>query len=233
MQFRVDAALFDKFPNLVIGVVVAKGIDNCQDSHRTASLLHEQVEMIRNEWSHDRLESDPRINSWREAYRSFKAKPKRHRCSVENMVRMILDGLEFSSINKAVDIYNAISLKHCIPVGGDDLDKVTGHILLTFAKGDERFIPLNGTDPIPPKPGEVIYRDADDVLCRRWNWRECDKSKMTLDSRNLCLVVEGLPPVSAEEVKQISNELGKEIAKFCGGSTVVCMVDRHTPAVEI
>lgn len=233
MQFRVDEVLFDKFPDLVIGVVVAKDIDNCQGGHRTIPFLHEQVEIVRNIWSHDRLESDPRINSWREAYRSFKAKPKKYRCSVENMVRMILNGLEFPSINKAVDIYNAISLKYCIPVGGDDLDKVVGHILLTYAKGDERFIPLNGTDSIPPKPGEVIYRDAEDVLCRRWNWRECDKSKMTVDSKNLCFVVEGLPPVSLEEVKKLSTELVKEIVKFCGGSSVVHMVDRHTPAVEI
>lgn len=233
MQFKVDEALFEKFPELVIGVVIARGIDNCQDGGRTASLLHEQVEIIRNKWSHNRLESDPRIDSWREAYRSFKTKPKKYKCSVENMYRMILDGLEFSSINKAVDVYNAISLKHCIPVGGDDLDQVVGDILLTFAKGDERFIPLNGTDSIPPKPGEVIYRDAEDVLCRRWNWRECDKSKMTVESRNLCLVVEGLPPFSIEEVKQIATELGKEIERFCGGSTVVHLVDRNTPAVEI
>ena len=233
MQFQVDETLFENFPGLVIGVVVAKDIDNSQDGGRAASFLHEQVKMIRNEWSHGRLESDPRINSWREAYRSFKARPKKYKCSVENMVRMILDGLEIPSINKSVDIYNAISLKHCIPAGGDDLDQVVGDILLTCAKGDERFIPLNGIDSIPPKPGEVIYRDAEDVLCRRWNWRECDKSKMTDESKNLCLVVEGLPPISKEKVEQVSTELSKEIERFCGGSAVIHLVDRNILSVKI
>ena len=164
---------------------------------------------------------------------TFGAKPSKHHCSVENAIRMILDGAQFPSINKAVDVYNAISLKHCVPAGGDDLDRVAGDIVLTFAKGDERFVPLNGSDSMAPKPGEVIYRDDEDVLCRRWNWRECNKSKMTVESTNLCLVVEGLPPVSAGEVRQISAELGEALERFCGGTTILHQVDRDATAVEI
>ena len=108
-----------------------------------------------------------------------------------------------------------------------------GDIVLTFAEGDERFVPLNGTEPMPPKPGEVIYRDDEDVLCRRWNWRECDKSKMTAESRNLCLVVEGLPPVSGEDVKRISSELRDAVATLCGGSVNVHLVDRDTRLVKM
>lgn len=233
MQFRVDQALFQRFPELAIGVVIATGIDNRQGGEPAAAFLRKQVDAVRSAWSPDRLETEPRIASWREAYRSFGAKPKKHRCSVENMIRAILDGAQFTSINKAVDVYNAISLKHCVPAGGDDLDRVVGDIVLTFARGDERFIPLNGTDSMPPKPGEVIYRDAEDVLCRRWNWRECDKSKMTAESSDLYLVVEGLPPVSAQELRRILAELGEAIERFCGGSTILRLVDRDEPAVEL
>lgn len=233
MRFRVVDALFERFPDLAIGVVIATGIDNRRHGSAAVSFLREQIDAVRSSWTPGRLETDPRIAAWREAYRSFGAKPKKHRCSVENMIRTILDGGAFSSINAAVDIYNAISLKHCVPAGGDDLDRVVGDIVLTFAEGDERFVPLNGPDSMPPKPGEVIYRDDEDVLCRRWNWRECDKSKMTAESRNLCLVVEGLPPVSAEDVGRISAELSDAIATFCEGSTSVHLVDRNAPEVEI
>jgi len=233
MRFRIDDALFEKFPELAIGVVIATGIDNRGDGEPAACFLRQQVDAVRSTWSLDRLETESRIASWREAYRTFGAKPSKHHCSVENAIRMILDDVQFPSINKAVDVYNAISLKHCVPAGGDDLNHVVGDIVLTIAKGGERFIPLNGTDSMPPKSGEVIYRDDEDVLCRRWNWRECDKSKMTAESRNLCLVVEGLPPVSAEEVRRISAELGEAIERFCGGSTILHLVDRDVPAVEI
>lgn len=233
MNFKIDKTVFDKFPGLVVGVVVAKDIDNRQDSEKAASFLDEQVKIVRNEWSYGRLESDRRINAWREAYRSFGAKPKKYKCSVENMYRMILAGKQFPSINKVVDIYNAISLKYNIPAGGDDIDRVEGGIFLTFAVGDERFIPLNGTDSIPPKQGEVIYRDTKDVLCRRWNWRECDKTKMTAESKNICLVVEGLQPVTADEIEQVSAELAGEVKRFCGGSVNVYIVDGNTPAAVI
>jgi DNA/RNA-binding domain of Phe-tRNA-synthetase-like protein len=233
MRFRVDDALLEKYPDLAIGVVIATGIDNRGRGGAAAAFLREQVDAVRSSWSADRLDTDPRIGAWREAYRSFGAKPKKHRCSAENMIRAILDEAEIPPINPAVATYNAISLKHGVPAGGDDLDRVVGDIVLTFAEGDERFIPLNGTDSIPPRPGEVIYRDDEDVLCRRWNWRECDKSKMTVESRNLCLVVEGLPPVSAEEVGRIAAELRDAIATFCGGSTTVHLVDRGVPEVEI
>lgn len=233
MNFKVDKAVFDMFEGLVIGIIDAKNLDNKQDAEKAASFLNEQVESVRNEWSYERLESDQRINAWREAYRSFKAKPKKYKCSIENMYRMILDGIQFPSINKAVDVYNAISLKYNIPAGGDDIDKVEGDIFLTFANGDERFIPLNAADSIPPKPGEVVYRDDKDVLCRRWNWRECEKTKMTAESENICLVVEGLPPVSADEVNKVSAELAGQIKRFCGGLIKVSLVDRSTPVIGI
>ena len=229
----MDQTLFETFPELTIGVVIAIGIDNRGDGEQASAFLREQVGAVRNTWSPDRLETEPRIASWREAYRTFGAKPSKHRCSVENAIRAILNGAQFPSINNAVDVYNAISLKHCVPVGGDDLDRVIGDIVLTFANGDERFVPLNDTDSMPPKLGEVIYRDDEDVLCRRWNWRECDKSKMTAQSTNLCLVVEGLPPVSAGEVGRISAELGEAIETFCGGSTILHLLDHNAPVVEI
>lgn len=233
MEFRIDGDVLEKSPGLTIGVVVATGIDNLASSAEAAAFLEAQIDEVCRTWSIEQLDADPRIAAWRDAYRAFGAKPKKHRSSIENMIRMILDGAGVPSINVAVDVYNAISLKHCVPCGGDDLDKVAGDIRLTFATGDERFVPLNGTEPVSPKPGEVIYRDDEDVLCRRWNWRECDKSKMTEASTNLCIVVEGLPPVTAEDVGRIASELAEVIELFCGGRAAVNVLDRGTPAVDL
>ena len=232
-RLRIDHAVFETFPALTIGVVTAIGIDNRRDDGRAAGFLNENLAHIRDTWTHERLQTDPRIAAWREAYRVFGAKPKKHRSSVESLIRMILAGAAVPSINPAVDVYNAISLKHCIPCGGDDLDRLAGDIRLTVATGDERFVPLNGTEPVSPRPGEIIYRDDEDVLCRRWNWRECDKSKMTEDSTNLCLVVEGLPPVSEDDVGRIASELAEVIGVSCGGRAAVHVLNRDTRSVEV
>ena len=145
---------------------------------------------------------------------------------------MILDGIELKHINLLVDIYNYISIKYTIPVGGDDSDKVDNGITLTLAKGDENFIPLNSKEVKHPKEGEVVYRDDKEILCRRWNWRECDKSKMSAETKNAVLVVEGLPPVSKDVVSTIITELGLLIEKFCGGEIKTLILDMDNPETE-
>ncbi|NCO97386.1 MAG: hypothetical protein GW780_02715 [Candidatus Aenigmarchaeota archaeon] len=40
---------------------------------------------------------------------------------------------------------------------------------------------------------------------------------MTEDTKNLALVIEGLPPVTRDEIEKIISELGEMIKKFCGG----------------
>ena len=235
MRFRIDDAVLEQYPDVAIGVVLARGIDNRLGNEPAAGFLFERVKATRSAWTADRLASDPRILAWREAYRAFGAKPKKHRSSVENLIRTVLDRGEIPSINPVVDVYNTISLKHVVPVGGDDLDRVAGDIRLTIAAGTERFVPLNATDAVSPKPGEVVYRDDEDVLCRRWNWRECDKSKMTEASTDIALVVEGLPPISRGDIARITAELAETIERTVGpidGATVH-LLDRDTPSIDL
>ena len=233
MKFRIDSAIFEKFPGLNIGLVVVKGIDNTGVNDEAMGMIKEQEKRIKSEFSAATLIEHPKIDAWRKASSSFGAKPKKYRCSVENLHRMILDGIELRHINKVVDIYNFISIKHTIPVGGDDTDKVEGDITLKIAKGDEHFKELNSEEIKNPKEGEVVYADGKEILCRRWNWRECDKSKMTEETKNVALVVEGLPPAAKEEVEGIINELAEAVKKFCGGEAKAVILNKDHPEEEI
>jgi lysyl-tRNA synthetase class 2 len=132
---------------------------------------------------------------------------------------MVLGGVDLRPINPIVDVYNYISLKHMVPVGGDDISRVEGNITLRFAHEGENFRPLNSEEVEQAKQGEVVYADDIEVLCRRWNWRECDKTKMTEETEEALLVVEGLPPVDKEEIEKIIEDLSRTIQKFCGGGT--------------
>ncbi len=217
MEFKINPQIFEKYPSLNMGIIVAKGINNTGENSEIMAMLSEQSKTIRTEYNLETLKELPKINSWREAYRAFGAKPKKHTCSVENLYRMILEGIQLCHINTIVDIYNYISLKHMVPVGGDDTDNIDGNITLRFAVGDETFVRLNSDKIDHPKEGEVVYADDKEILCRRWNWRECDKSKMTEQTKNVTLVVEGLAPVSKEDVQTVIEELSQLVQKFCGG----------------
>jgi lysyl-tRNA synthetase class 2 len=218
MKFIIDKEILQKYPELNIGVVIAKGIDNSAKSDEVLNLIREIEKKIREKHNTETLSQIPKIKAWREAYKTFGAKPKKHKASVEALYRMILSGIDLKHINKLVDIYNYISLKYMIPAGGDDIDKVEGDIMLALAQGNEPFIELNSREVKFPKPGEVVYKDNKEVLCRRWNWRECDKTKMTEETQNAALVVEGLPPFTKGDMKQIIEELAALIQKYCGGA---------------
>jgi lysyl-tRNA synthetase class 2 len=146
---------------------------------------------------------------------------------------MILKGLDLRHINKIVDLFNYISIKYMIPAGGDDMAKVDGDITLKFAVGDEPFTALNSKEKGTAKEGEVVYADSKEVLCRRWNWRESDKTKMTEKTKDVILVVEALPPVTKEELDGVEEELSRLITKYCGGEIRTAILDDGKREIEV
>jgi len=233
MKLKIDTKIFEKFPELKIGIVTARGIDNLGLSDEIMQLIREKEKEIRANYGTETLSQNPKINSWREAYSSFGAKAKKYKSSVESLYRMVLKGLDLRHINKIVDLYNYISLKRMIPAGGDDLAKVDGDIILKFAVGNEPFTALNSTERETAKEGEVIYADSKEVLCRRWNWRECDKTKMTEETKDVILVIEALPPVTREELEEIEEDLSRLITEYCGGEIRTAILDEAKREIEI
>jgi DNA/RNA-binding domain of Phe-tRNA-synthetase-like protein len=233
MKLKVDDQIFETFPGINLGVIIARQIDNTGSADEVIELIRKREREIRENYNTETLSQEPKIESWRKAYSDFGAKPKKYKSSVESLYRMILKGVDLRPINKIVDIYNYISVKHMVPAGGDDAAKVDGDIVLRFAGGDERFTALNSDETETAKEGEVIYSDDKEVLCRRWNWRECDKTKMTEETRDVVLVVEGLPPVTREELNAALDDLSQMIVEYCGGEIRTAVLDEVNTGVEI
>jgi len=233
MKFFIDSRIFDKFPDLYLGILIAQDLDNLGRADELWPMVSVQQVKIRANTSTETLSQIPRIASWRRAYSAFGAKPKKYKSSVESLYRMVLKGIDLRHINTVVDVYNYISIKHMVPVGGDDISRVEGDITLRFAFGGEMFRPLNSAEIEHVKEGEVIYTDSVEVLCRRWNWRECDKTKMTEKTEEAMLVVEGLPPVNREDMDKILEELGGLVERFCGGKNHSEILHRENPEIVI
>ncbi|MDO8339430.1 MAG: phenylalanine--tRNA ligase beta subunit-related protein [Candidatus Burarchaeum sp.] len=234
MKFKIDGRIFEKFPGLCIGVVVAKGLDNAGVPEGIEAQLREQEAQIRAKLNAETLSQEPKIACWRAAYSAFGGKPKENRSSVENLYKLVLKGGEVRHINKLVDLYNLVSLKHMVPVGGEDTDKISGDIELTFVGPTEPpALMLGDKEPRPPHEGEVIYKDAVGAICRRWNWREADRTKLTEETKNCILVVEGLPPVTRAEVEAATGELKELVQRICGGSAVQALLDEANSEIEL
>ncbi|MEK6954888.1 MAG: phenylalanine--tRNA ligase beta subunit-related protein [Candidatus Micrarchaeota archaeon] len=234
MKLIIEQEIFEKFSGLHLGVVMAKNISNKGFPEEISDKTKNLEGIIRQRHTSEILSQQPKIDAWRKAYSAFGAKPKEHKSSVENLFRLVLSGSGLRRINKLVDLYNFISLKHMLPVGGEDLDKIEGDILLTFAAENEAPVLLLGDkEARPPKNGEAIYKDGVSAICRRWNWREAERTKLTEETKNCILVIEGLPPVSREEIDVATKELHGLVEKYCGGIVRSEVLDEASPFSSI
>ena len=234
MQFVIDEKIINKFPSINIGVIIAKNINNVGESEEILNQINLIEEEIRKSHKSETLSQHPKILAWRKAYSDFGGKPKENRSSVENLYRRVLHGSNINHINKLVDIYNLISLKHMLPVGGEDLGKIKGNISLTFAGENEPEVWLLGDkEPRPPHQGEVIYKDDISAICRRWNWREAERTKLTESTKNCILVIEGLFPAEKQEIESATNELKELINKFCNGTVTYNILNKEVKSIQL
>lgn len=220
MNFLIDPQVKVMFPDVKIGVLIAQGLTPCPRSNEIAALIRGSEEEIRKKYTLQQLATFPKIADWREAYLKFGFKPSSYRSSIEALMRRILQGKQLPSINPIVDLYNLISIRHMLPAGGDDLDKVEGTIRLTVAHGSEHFVMLGSEAPEKILEGEIIYRDDKEVLCRAWNYRECEKSKILANTQNVCLVLEGLTHTTKDEILRACNELKKLLIAYCNATDI-------------
>jgi DNA/RNA-binding domain of Phe-tRNA-synthetase-like protein len=166
-------------------------------------------------WMMDHLEA------WRAAFRAFGANPKKTPCSVEALWKRVEKAGSLPSINPPVDLYNALSIRFGACFGGEDADRYAGSPRLMVARGDEPFDTVRDGIPViePPAPGEIVWRDDLGVTCRRWNWRQCKRTALNQDSRNLWFVIDRLPPMPVDELAHAGQELVSGLARISPGIT--------------
>jgi DNA/RNA-binding domain of Phe-tRNA-synthetase-like protein len=225
MKDIVSKEVFAKFPNYIRGVVIARGVDNHGEKPRLIEMLGEVVAKATQDESLQEIKSHPRIASWRQAYTDFGTNPNKFYCSIESLARRARRGDQLPYINTLVALFNYFSLKHMVPSGGDDLKMADGDLRLTLAKGDEPFTPLNSNEVEYPPAGEVIYIDNSKVMCRRWNWRQGDHTKLMPETANVAINVDCLPPVARGEAGAITEELAGLVREFCGGEIKYLLLD--------
>ena len=155
-----------------------------------------------------RPEELPHLSAWREAYRAFGAKPQRTRPSVEALLRRLdTDGLP--RIDRITDVYNAVSVGHLLPLGGEDRAAYAGPPRLVRADGTEPFDTTAGGETVVEHPdaGEVVWRDDAGVTCRRWNWRQGTRTRITPETRSAVFTLDALDPLPDDAVLAAADAL--------------------------
>jgi DNA/RNA-binding domain of Phe-tRNA-synthetase-like protein len=159
------------------------------------------------------------LEAWRAAFRAFGANPKKTPCSVEALWKRVEKSGSLPSIDPVVDLYNGLSVRFGACFGGEDADRYAGVPRLVLARGDEPFDTVrDGASVIEhPAAGEIVWRDDRGVTCRRWNWRQCKRTALDRDSRNLWFIIDRLPPMPIAELVRAGEELVAGLARVSPG----------------
>ena len=232
MFFSIQKEIFDILPDLTIGMVVAKGVDNTHPSKEIDDLLAKAVEEVKKNFVGDKAQEHPRIKPWRTAFSKLGISGSKFPSSIESMARRILKGDPFPKINPLVDLYNSVSLRFLVPMGGHDLDTLEGNIHLRFTEGWEPFTPMGGGETVTVPKGELVYRDDREVLTRNWVWRQCEKDKTTEKTKNIFIPMDVLGEVGRGRADEIILELSQLIPRYLGGTLFPDILTSDKPSIE-
>ncbi len=140
--------------------------------------------------------------------------------SIEALLKRAKNNHQLTPINPLVDIYNYISLNFGFPCGGEDIDQISGDMLLIKATGFEDFITYGSDISEPPYEGELVYKDNLGVICHCLNWREGKRTILTEKTTSAILCIENIQTDCKNDLliaietlaNQIKNELGGEVS---------------------
>jgi DNA/RNA-binding domain of Phe-tRNA-synthetase-like protein len=235
MRFDISEVARD-FQNFSVAVLVCGDVEI---PTRRSSPLAEFIALCEREaraaWDAMELSEIPGVAAWRRAYRQFGIKKTSYRSSVERLVKNVIAGAELPAINGFVDAYNAVSLAYVLPAGADDLDRIQSPLAFRYARPGDSFLDMGALDeagePLsdPPKGGEVVYADAEHVLCRRWNWRQDARSMIRLDTRRAVVTLQAN---GVGDVRKAADELVGLLRRECGGRHAVTVLDAGSPIRE-
>jgi DNA/RNA-binding domain of Phe-tRNA-synthetase-like protein len=208
----IDSPVLDAHPDYTAVLVAATGLRPGPTSDASEAMLVEAQErasrLLEGRDPHDL----PEVLAWRQAYQGFGVKPREARSSVEALLRRVPEGLP--RIDRLTDAYNAVSVMHLMPVGGEDLAAYQGPARLVVAAGDEQFDTVADGQPTihAAAAGEIVWRDDSGVTCRRWNWRQCVRTRLTQSTTEALFILDGLGPDAGDRAQAAAADLVGRLA---------------------
>jgi DNA/RNA-binding domain of Phe-tRNA-synthetase-like protein len=216
---EVDSSVRQLRPDYRAMLIAADGLHVHAGDSSSEALLERAESAARDALRDVTVDQLPHVAAWRDAYRGFGAKPQRTRNSLEALLRRAVTGLP--RVNRLTDVYNAVSVLHRIPIGGEDLDHYDGPPRLIRATGEEAFDTTADGHPAieHPEVGEVVWTDGSGITCRRWNWRQGQRTRLRDSTSRALFILDALGPISDQALFAAADDLIGRLAELAPAMT--------------
>lgn len=235
MKLTVSDEIRGNYPDFRIGVVIANNIDNLKYDPALEDYCRKMFLDFADRFGDKKeLLEETNILAWRETYRSFGLNPKKKRPTAEALLSRVIGSHFVPHINPAVDCYLIAETLHYLPIGGYDLNKIDGDIVLRLSPGGEPFVGL-GSDKVDETiEGEVVYSDDSGVLTRAWNYRDCDRAKIDNNTTRSILFIEAASAeIPESDVIATRDEVASNLGKYCGARVKLGLLNEDNFVIEI
>ena len=216
MYYQVSKEFFDKLPNACFGAVAVRGLDNTHDIPELEEMLAGNVAECEAYFTGKKPKETEDILPYRAAFTALGINPNKFMCSIEALLTRIAKGKGFPHINAAVDLGNAVSIKHRLPMGAHDLDTIADGLDVRLAEEGDTFIPFGSTEEESPDVGEAVYACGHEIRTRRWTWRQSERGKITENTKAILFPIDGFSDVNAAEVQAAADELVALLKMYFG-----------------
>jgi DNA/RNA-binding domain of Phe-tRNA-synthetase-like protein len=221
---HVEPAVFALRPDYRAVLVAVDGLVPGPSDKASEAILGEAEGSARELLAELAVEELPHVAAWRDVYRAFGAKPQRTRNSLEALLRRTASGLP--RVNRLTDLYNAVSVLHQVPVGGEDLNRYVGAPRLVRAIGTEPFDTMASGEAVIEHP---VWCDEAGVTCRRWNWRQARRTQLTEDTTAALFILDALQPMTDDALHAAADDLVARLTQLGPEVTAVrCMIAAST-----
>ena len=216
-EIRIHKKIFEEYPTFRRGIVIARNMDNQGHAKALEDILNRTIAQAAQQPID--LKTDPRTTIWSDAHRGFGSNPNKFppaHCAL--LKRVQKPGASIPFINKVVAIMNINSILGVTPVGGDDVIRANGSLELRYADGSENFTPLGSPDSHEhPVAGEIIYLvpESNEVMCRRWNWRNGHQTRIAEDTRFIVMNIDSLGEDSERRANATRDRVAQMLEAYC------------------
>jgi DNA/RNA-binding domain of Phe-tRNA-synthetase-like protein len=218
MTLAIDEYLKEIYPELQ---VVELRIDDLRISDKNEELENFKTgiqQKVRDSFaSLESIRDQPIFRAYRDFFWKVGIDPTKTRPAGEALTRRIVSGKELPTINTLVDSYNLASVMTSIAIAAFDLDTIseTG-LLMRKARREESFMGIGMEKEIVLKGIEVVIEDTkSNKLIAIYPYRDSDESKVTLKTRNVLLMMCGVPGINLERLKEASKLSSEYVERFC------------------
>ena len=222
MKVTINKEVFENFnPKFKVLLISVKNIDNQTKFKESLHLLEEIVQLIKLTFNKETIKNHHLISPWAVAQEEFGEKARHYHTSVERLIRNITSKKSVNEKDVLTNVLRYLALKHIVPFGVDDYDKIEGDIKFSLASGKEKAGPLRTL-----KKGALYYQDKGRVLGTKLDFWKNKSTNLSKYSQSALVHFEILPPVDAKKLNDLKKDASDLIKIFCDGKIKVEVLDK-------